>query len=102
MRYVPTHTNKNFGNAKELQDNALKKDIGETNKDIDKRLKSKNKDDLLVQLNVNVGNIDSAVQEHMREWSKKTGKRGGSEYFNELGRAKEKAKRAAFANTIVP
>lgn len=38
----------------------------------------------------------------MREWVEKTGNRGTSKYFDELGRAKEKAKQAAFANTIVP
>ena len=48
MRHVPVHTNKNFGNAKKLQSKALEKDINATNDDIDKRLKSKNKDDLLV------------------------------------------------------
>ncbi len=32
----------------------------------------------------------------------KTGKGGGSEYFKELGRAQDKARQAAFANTIVP
>lgn len=48
MRSVPTHINKNFGNAKDIQSKALEKDTDATNDDIDKRLKSKNSDDLLV------------------------------------------------------
>lgn len=103
MRYVPTHTNKNFDKASDIQDEKLNKDKDNAEKDIDERIKSNKKDDLLVKLNANVGQMHNAVQEHMKEWMEKTGKHAGSnEYYKERQIAEEKARQAAFANTIVP
>lgn len=103
MRYVPTHTNKNFDKASDIQDEKLNKDKDNAEKDIDERIKSNKKDDLLVKLNANVGQMHNAVQEHMKEWMEKTGKHAGSnEYYKERQIAEAKARQSAFANTIVP
>ena len=103
MRYVPTHTNKNFDKASDIQDKKLDQDEKNAEKDIDERIKSNKKDDLLVKLNANVGQMHNAVQEHMKEWMEKTGRSHTAEEWRQARQiAEEKARQAAFANTIVP
>ena len=50
MRYVPTHTNKNFDKAEAIQDKNLDQDRKQNIQDVEQRLKDNNKGDLLVTI----------------------------------------------------
>lgn len=51
MRYVPTHTNKNFNKAEAIQDKNLDQDRKQNIQDVEQRLKdNNNKGDLLVTI----------------------------------------------------
>ena len=50
MRYVPTHTNKNFNKVEAIQDKNLDKDRKQNIQNVEKRLKDNNKGDLLVTI----------------------------------------------------
>lgn len=50
MRYVPTHTNKNFDKAEAIQDKNLEQDRKQNIQNVEKRLKDNNKGDLLVTI----------------------------------------------------
>ena len=50
MRYVPTHTNKNFNKAEAIQDKNLDQDRKQNIQDVEQRLKENNKGDLLVTI----------------------------------------------------
>ena len=50
MRYVPTHTNKNFNKAEAIQDKNLDQDRKQNIQDVEQRLKDNNKGDLLVTI----------------------------------------------------
>ena len=50
MRYVPTHTNKNFNKAEAIQDKNLGQDRKQNIQDVEQRLKENNKGDLLVTI----------------------------------------------------
>ena len=50
MRYVPTHTNKNFNKVEAIQDKNLDKDRKQNIQDVEQRLKDNNKGDLLVTI----------------------------------------------------